>query len=415
MKVRANLRASAIAGFSQDVGRPRLHGDLVGGEIGRPNTQAVEEPSQSPELPDVLHRDSRPRRDPVVLLGVQRDDEQHNATRARRGRGHLSPSSRRLPGLLAHRLPSRSVPARHCAEGGVERRQLAEHDVGGHRDQLRVLATLRPPPSERRAEPRQPCESQGPAGPRRARDEARQRRERQHADVRHEPATHFVGGQDPCERPVAERVQQLALDGEGVPAPSDGADLAPVLVPQRRRTGFKADGVRDGDRPKASLPRDQGGSEVPAQAAGKDVLLDRRPRRVEPADCYDDPAEPRLQVAHPHLVVEVRRLAPVGVGIDPPDAHAGARGDTHSGVCKARDQPFQRPRVEPRGGVAIHDDVSVQQTQGFVFCRCLPSAARHAHELNTVAGVLTHDRIGAIGRGVGQHQDLPPVCGIVEL
>ena len=380
MQVRANFGASVGAGFAHNVRRPRLRGDLVRREVRRPHTQAVEEPLQPPHFPDVLHGDPRPRRHPVVLLGVHRDNHQYVAARARHvGRGAVPAPGRRPPPFPARRLPDGGALAPRGPNGGVQRRHVADHDVRGHGAELRQWAALRPPPPERRAQSRERCEPHAPASPRSARDETHQRGERQHADVRHEPAADLAAGEDPREHPPPrpERVQQLALEGQRVPATGDGADLPAVLLPQRRQPCHEAHRIPDRDRPQAQLAREEDGGEIAAQSLGQDVHLDRGPHRVQTPRRPDDPGDTGLQMAHPHVIADVPRLTIVGVLLNARDAHVVARRHAHRGIDEARHQRFQSPPLHVDRSVGIHDDLAPEQGQGGVLRRRFPHTAWH--------------------------------------
>ncbi len=120
-------------------------------------------------------------------------------------------------------------------------------------------------------------------------------------------------------------------------------------------------------------------------------------------------------MAHPHVVTEVPRIGTVGVRLGGRDAHAAARRDADRGIGEARDQRLQGPPLDVHGSIGMHNDLSPKQRQRRVFRRRLPAAARQAQEMNPAARVFAYDRLGAIGRGVGHHEDAPPVRGIVEL
>src|SRR3989442_890594 len=167
-----------------------------------------------------------------------------------------APGRRRhhLPRRWPHGFPARGLPqwdalAPNGLHEGVEGREVADYDVRRHGEDLRQAAALRPPPRERGAQTRERRETQAPATPRSAAPETRQGGEGKQAEVRDEPAADLVADQDPRERPVAERVQEAALEVERVPAASDGADLAAVLPLQRPHTGGEADGLADRERP----------------------------------------------------------------------------------------------------------------------------------------------------------------------
>src|SRR5207248_6648415 len=77
-------------------------------------------------------------------------------------------------------------------------------------------------------------------------------------------------------------------------------------------------------------------------------------------------------------------------------------------------QWLQRSLLRTSRRVGGDDDVASQQRHGRVLCGRLPCPPRQPQQLDTAARVLTHDRVGLVGRGVRHHEDLPAIRGIVE-
>src|SRR5438045_8645303 len=75
MEVRPDLRVTGRAELAQHPHSARLDGDLVVHEVGRPHPQPVEEPSQSHQFTDVSDGYAVAARPPVVLLRVDRDND----------------------------------------------------------------------------------------------------------------------------------------------------------------------------------------------------------------------------------------------------------------------------------------------------------------------------------------------------
>src|SRR2546425_2441282 len=94
MEVRSDLCASRGTDVAQRLCRALVNGDLIGSEVRRAHSQAVEEPPEPPEFTDILDRYIVPAAMPVVLLGVDGDDD-NRLPRPRHTR--LSHSSPRLP------------------------------------------------------------------------------------------------------------------------------------------------------------------------------------------------------------------------------------------------------------------------------------------------------------------------------
>ena len=70
MEMRRDLRASRGTDLTQRLRRALLNGNLIGGEVRRAHSQAVEEPREPAQLADVLDGYGVPAAVPVVFLGV---------------------------------------------------------------------------------------------------------------------------------------------------------------------------------------------------------------------------------------------------------------------------------------------------------------------------------------------------------
>src|SRR2546423_6942947 len=75
MEMRPNLRVTGRAEIAQHLHSARLDGDLVIHEVGGPHPQPVEEPSQAHQFTDVSDGHAVAARPPVVLLRVDRDND----------------------------------------------------------------------------------------------------------------------------------------------------------------------------------------------------------------------------------------------------------------------------------------------------------------------------------------------------
>src|SRR2546427_5777999 len=75
MEVRSDLCASRGTDVAQRLCRALVNGDLIGSEVRRAHSQAVEEPPEPPEFADILDRYILPAAMPVVLLGVDGDND----------------------------------------------------------------------------------------------------------------------------------------------------------------------------------------------------------------------------------------------------------------------------------------------------------------------------------------------------
>ena len=109
-----------------------------------------------------------------------------------------------------------------------------------------------------------------------------------------------------------------------------------------------------------------------------------------------------------------RMLAVVGVPVHPRHAHIVSGSDADRGIGEARDQRLEGPPLRTGRRIGGDDDVPPQQRQCSVLGSRLPSPAGQPQQLDAAARVLTHDRVGPIGRGVGHDEDLPAIRRIVE-
>src|SRR3989442_4680176 len=118
MEVRSDLCASRGTDVAQRLCRALVNGDLIGSEVRRAHSQAVEEPPEPPEFTDILDRYIVPAAMPVVLLGVDGDDD-NRLPRPRHTR--LSHSSPRLPRRAAAGVAARRprAPPRPPTQRGI--------------------------------------------------------------------------------------------------------------------------------------------------------------------------------------------------------------------------------------------------------------------------------------------------------
>ena len=229
-----------------------------------------------------------------------------------------------------------------------------------------------------------------------------------------DPATDLVARENPREQPVVERVQQRPLEVQRVPTAHDRAHFAAVFLPERRHPGHGAHGALDGDGAQPLLAGEQGRGEVATDLLRQDAQMDRCANSVETSRRPRDTRDARLELTHPHVVADVPGLAVVGVPLGPRHTHIVSGSDTDRGIGEARDQRLQRSLLRTSRRVGGDDDVASQQRHGRVLCGRLPCPPRQPQQLDTAARVLTHDRVGLVGRGVRHHEDLPPIRGVFE-
>src|ERR1019366_6838784 len=83
------------------------------------------------------------------------------------------------------------------------------------------------------------------------------------------------------------------------------------------------------------------------------------------------------------------------------------------GVAKGGDDVAQAVGIERLADVVEHQDLACNQGNGSVQGRGL-APVRDAQKAHSLAGKAARDFIGAVGRAVGNHQDVHQVAGIVQ-
>ena len=139
---------------------------------------------------------------------------------------------------------------------------------------------------------------------------------------------------------------------------------------------------------------------------GGEVAVERAAQRVDRAVGAGEEAQPGLtgleRGLEPH--VAARRHARVAAGaIQTLAAH-----EPHAGVGEGRGQPRDRVGGEERVGVREHQHLAARGGDAAVERGRLAGAWLLAHEPHAIVGVALHERVGGVGRAVGDHDRLEP-------
>jgi hypothetical protein len=194
------------------------------------------------------------------------------------------------------------------------------------------------------------------------------------------------------------------------PAVLEHAHLAPVLGLVRRRRLLERERLRLVDGSPATLHHQVREREVVAEAR-VDVHVVLASQRVDRAVPARHGVQARLRLPEPELVPPVGAFAVRAVRALEPQPAADV-GDL--GIGEVADEPAQR--VGRPGAVRVRegDDLAPGLRHGVVLRRHLP-AARRTHEPHPALPVGADEVVGAVGRRVGDHDELELLTRVVEL
>ena len=126
-----------------------------------------------------------------------------------------------------------------------------------------------------------------------------------------------------------------------------------------------------------------------------------------------DASDSRLEIPHPHLVADVAGFGLVRLP-QVRQTHVPPRGDSHRGIDESQNQRLQRVGGDAHAGIGVDDDLAPQMGPRRVLRGRLPPALRQPQQLDAAGRERPHDVVGTVGRGVGDHQDLAPIDGIID-
>ncbi len=230
---------------------------------------------------------------------------------------------------------------------------------------------------------------------------------------RNQPAAHFVADQHPGEYAVPHRVHHRSNLEKRLHAARDRAHLPRVLAAQRVSARHVRDRVVHRYGAESVRARGQRRGEVTAQVRLYGDAVQVGANGVAASGGAYDAARARLQSPEAHLVLDVPGLDGIGGRVAGCHTDVPSRSDTDRGIGESGGQAPNGARVEPDRGVRVDDDVAANHLAGRVLERCFSAPNRHAEQLDPPVRVPSNDCVRLIGRGIRDHQYLPPVSRVV--
>ena len=196
-------------------------------------------------------------------------------------------------------------------------------------------------------------------------------------------------------------------------AAGNRAHLATVLRAQRRGPGNEAERIVDRYRDESVRARRERGGEVAAQVVSHRQAMQRRTDGVARAGRPDDAARARLERTDAHFITHVPRFRGVRRRRIVRDADVARGRHPDARVGHPLDEPAHRRRMQANGGVGVDDDLTAKERARCVLGCGLATSHRHAQQLHALAGIFSHDLVGAVRRRVRQDENLAPLRRIV--